>query len=719
MEAIRERSLAWGDGMAEGSKLASASAADYASTTYSMISAGLEAEAAMNATAQAMLLAKGTMGDSKDAADLLAIAYNTMGDKSVDSYTELQRLSDIVAKTQAAFQIANLNQLNDGLKYGIPVAQKYGIEWAELSTIIGQLNTSGLTGSLAGTAFSSMMAQMLTASDSLGFEIAYEEDGGVSVVRTLENIRAKFGEIKDFSPKVQQAFDKAFGQEGSRALTLLSTSLDTLDDSLVAVTESEGQTALMAGRMSDSFEAQTEQLENARASMQARLGTSTNRINSLINGVKINFYNLASSILDSKVGGALGTIFTAGTMTASSLLSVGGTALNVAANLATFVAMTSQAGGMMAILKTGASLLATPFSMLGSFAMSAGKAIWSIVPKMGAWIASAWSAAAAHWALLGPIGLVIAAVAALAAGAYLVIKHWDSITAFFSKMWDGVKNVFSTAWDWIKKGFFAWFDAITAPIKWVGKALGKVGDWLGFGKDEDPLADMAASVESSTALSDAVQAKTEEAGAFLPHSDAEKGAFSALTASGYAIPETMAEGMSMNNALELTAQKEADKVAAKVIEFPKMHKIESFAPAYAASSSGTSQQTGFVPSYAASSAKEYYFTPSENFSQESSEFAESSYSQIWNTEAFAADVQPSEPALPDFYMAQEAEPEAYEIQKLIALVEELVVKAKERDKQDNAKGIVINNLNMPDIDSVDDMVRFVRDLQDQLDKESA
>lgn len=50
-------------------------------------------------------------------------------------------------------------------------------------------------------------------------------------------------------------------------------------------------------------------------------------------------------------------------------------------------------------------------------------------------------------ALTGPIGIVIAAVAALAAGVYLVINNWDKIKEFFSGLWDAVKNIFSSAWE--------------------------------------------------------------------------------------------------------------------------------------------------------------------------------------------------------------------------------------------------------------------------------
>ncbi len=673
MEALRQRALAWGDGTAEGASLAAASADSFASTTYSMLSAGLRADAAMNATAQAMILAKGTMGDAKDAASLLAIAYNTMGDKSVDSTGELRRLSDVVAKTQAAFQIANLTQLNDGLKYGIPVAQKYGIAWAELSTMIGQLNTSGLTGSIAGTAFSSMMAQMLKASNMLGFEVAYNEDGSMSVIGTLESIRAKFGDIKDFTPEVTMAFDQAFGQEGSRALTLLSSSLDTLKAQYEGVADSEGQSALMAERMSATYEDKLAKLENSRSAMQARLGKSANAINSMIVGVKTRFYNLASTVLDSKVGGALAGVFSGTMVAASGLLGVGGTALNVAAQFATFVAMTSQAGGMMALLKNGAALLGTPFRLVGSLAkglgtgiVAIGKGVVGLVPKMGAWIASAWSAAAAHWAMIGPILLVVAGIAAVAAGAYLLIRHWDVVKEFFANLWEGVKNVFATAWSWISEGFNGFVAVIKKPFEWIENAFSKVSDWagnawgkvksfLGFKKDDDdPLATAAAGVSSSESLTAAMEQKAEEAGAYIPHSDAKKGAFSSLTAAGVAIPETMASGLSSSDALNRAAMESFENAGSLVPDFSNRMVLSNDWAEHATVISSIGSEERAIEGSSA-------------------------------------------------------------LQKLIGLVEALVGMAKGRKDA----GVVIHNINLPDVDDIDSVIKFVNDLRNQFDWESA
>jgi TP901 family phage tail tape measure protein len=83
------------------------------------------------------------------------------------------------------------------------------------------------------------------------------------------------------------------------------------------------------------------------------------------------------------------------------------------------------------------------------------------------------------------------------------------------------------------------------------------GEAVGFG--------LADGVRGSTStVSGAMRGMTDEAGRYLPHSDAEKGAFSTLSASGAAIPATIAQGIKANSAEisdalnEATAQAMAD-----------------------------------------------------------------------------------------------------------------------------------------------------------------
>ena len=49
--------------------------------------------------------------------------------------------------------------------------------------------------------------------------------------------------------------------------------------------------------------------------------------------------------------------------------------------------------------------------------------------------------------LLGPVGLVVLAVAALAGIGYLIYKNWDEIAAFFDRTWEWIKKTFKSGVD--------------------------------------------------------------------------------------------------------------------------------------------------------------------------------------------------------------------------------------------------------------------------------
>lgn len=73
-----------------------------------------------------------------------------------------------------------------------------------------------------------------------------------------------------------------------------------------------------------------------------------------------------------------------------------------------------------------------------------------------------------------PIGWVVAGIAAIAAGAYLIYRNWDKIGPWFKSIWAKTKQIFSDFWGWVKS-LFTWDNVFTAvnwfsyliPIRWL------------------------------------------------------------------------------------------------------------------------------------------------------------------------------------------------------------------------------------------------------------
>jgi hypothetical protein len=62
-----------------------------------------------------------------------------------------------------------------------------------------------------------------------------------------------------------------------------------------------------------------------------------------------------------------------------------------------------------------------------------------------------------EWASLGPILLIIAAIAILAAAAYLIYRNWKTI-------WSGMKDAVKAVWDWIKQNWPLLVGILFGPI---------------------------------------------------------------------------------------------------------------------------------------------------------------------------------------------------------------------------------------------------------------
>lgn len=144
---------------------------------------------------------------------------------------------------------------------------------------------------------------------------------------------------------------------------------------------------------------------------------------------------------------------------------------------------------------------------------------------------------------------IVAIIALIAGGAYLIWQYWEPISGWFADLWEGVKDVTGAAWAWIKgkideyapqwlkdawSGLAEWFDGVWAdigtgvsigwsyikglldgtysPSQLIKKAWDGIGDWFRglWGDVRDAFAGLWEEIKAETATWPGRMRKTGE-----------------------------------------------------------------------------------------------------------------------------------------------------------------------------------------------------------------
>ncbi|NUN13497.1 MAG: phage tail tape measure protein [Myxococcales bacterium] len=431
-ERARKSAIAW-------SEQHSQSAADFLNAAYQMSSAGLAEEQAIAGTKAALTLAKGALGDNIAAANLLAVVYNTMGDKAADVQGEMTRLSDVLAKTQQQFQLSNLQQLGEGLKYGVPAAQMARLNIVQLSAAVGQLNSSGLQGSMAGTALAQVLSKMSSASKDLGFSVMRTADGEMDLVRTLKHITDLYGPLSTATTAamydaekstgklttkmidVQEAFREAFGDEGLRAIALLTNNVNALEAGFAGVQNSTGAAATAAELLEATTSSALAKMRNQIDNTTAEIGTQLMPTLEALQPTVINVLERFKSWVQAHP--ALAALAAKVLVIGTAIMSLLGPAMMFFGMFTSGIGRTIQAvatmGKAYSWLKAKWAEGFPVLAKLRGHIVSVGTALWGMAKK----------AIAAGVAFMStPVGWLTAALIGLAAAIAYVALKWEDLT---------------------------------------------------------------------------------------------------------------------------------------------------------------------------------------------------------------------------------------------------------------------------------------------------
>ncbi len=517
MEALRKQARQLGDNTA-------ASADDAASAQIIIAKSGGDADAIQAATPVTLNMALSNQRSMEENAALLT------GMKSAFqlSNDQIAHIGDVLSMTMNK-TAADFDGLSDALTYAAPVAKNAGASIEQTAAMVGALHDAKITGSMAGTGSRAILSR-LQAPTGKAFEAIKEL--GVKTSDDRGNTRPIFSILKE----MQRSFEKnnlgtsqrgeymktIFGEEASSAAAVLMTAASTgkLDKLTAAFKASDGKTEELVKIMQDNLGGDFKEFQSAYEAVGTDLFDQQNdALRKLTQTATRYVLKLDGWITRNK-------------------------------SLATTIGVV--AGGALALIGVigGIGLIAWPVVMGINAIIAAAGLLGTVFTVAGGAIVTA----------VGAISLPVVAVAgAVVAGALLIRKYWEPISAFFSGVVEGLKAVFAPVAEIFSpltpvfdsiieklRGVWQWFTDLIAPVKATQETLDRCKNvGVAFGK---ALADaLTAPLNVFNSLSGKVGWLLEKLGVIKKESDgldqtAAKASAAAGTQNGSYIPQTSVYG---------------------------------------------------------------------------------------------------------------------------------------------------------------------------------
>ncbi|TXH32526.1 MAG: phage tail tape measure protein [Rhodospirillaceae bacterium] len=291
----------------------------------------------------------------------------------------------------------------------------------------------------------------------------FGEEAGPALVQTLNNGSAGLKDLGDQAERL----GRVIGQDAADASGDFNDSLDRMFDSLLGLRDAIGAKLMpvltpLIGEITDLIVANRDLIATK---LQDFIDALPDRIAEVRKTVADLYQRMQPLIKVFK-----GAIEYIGPM--NSLLIAAGVVMG--GKLALSVAQLTLAFGGL-----GKAILGTTYNLakLALAPLISTVSAFILALRSGIGVVEAFNIALAA----NPIGLVITAVAALAAGIYLLYENWDTVGPWFTKLWEGVRNTFGDFVDWIKGSFVgditAGFDAIWSKVGPIIDSLKQGFDW--------------------------------------------------------------------------------------------------------------------------------------------------------------------------------------------------------------------------------------------------
>jgi TP901 family phage tail tape measure protein len=402
----KEQVDTWKGDILDLSKATAVGPGELADALYFVTSSGASTSDAMDIlTASARASAAG-LGNTGIIADAVTSAINAYGSENLSASQATDTLVAAVREGKV-----EADELAPVLGRLLPTSSALGISFQDVAGVLAVMSRTGLDASEASTSLNAIMSTLLKpskeASDTLADaglsmdqlrKTAAGPDGLIGVMKLLND---HFGDNEEQLAKILPNVRAFRG-----VMNVLAQDAGTVDTVMQGVADSTGDTNKAFGAVTTSDGFKFKQFLNDLQVEGTKLGDT-------LAPALVSLLPVLSGVIGALAKGV--DIFTR-------LPAPLQTAIVV------FLLLVATLGPLLVILGTMASAFA---------------ALVAIAPVVGA----------AFTVMLGPVGLVILALAALALGVYLAYQHWDQISAAAQGAMDAVSGAINGALTWVRNNW--------------------------------------------------------------------------------------------------------------------------------------------------------------------------------------------------------------------------------------------------------------------------
>ena len=393
------------------------SASEAADALGYMALAGWDANQSAEALDGVLNLAAASGMDLAKASDMVTDYMSAFNMETKDS----AYFADLLAYAQANAN-TNVEQLGEAFKNSAANMNAAGQDVETTTSLLAMMANQGLKGSNAGTALSAVMRDLT----------AKMKDGAIQIGETSVEVMDANGNYRDMTDILRDVEAATDGMGDAEKAAALSSTFTA--DSI------KGLNLILNAGVDDAaaFEEELRKsggtAEETAKIMNDNLGGDLTALNSKLEGVQISIYEKFEPALRSGVdvlSALLDAVNFVVDHSGEFISAIGAMGAGIAAYVAYTTALKVMEGGFMALTVVQKAVTAAQWLM--NAAMSAN-----------------------------PIGLVVAAVAALVAGFLLLWKNSKSFRKFWQNLWKGIQKAtgdtvdaivqwMKDAWRWIQK----------------------------------------------------------------------------------------------------------------------------------------------------------------------------------------------------------------------------------------------------------------------------